>query len=291
MYAFNSFRSDNPKPRFDIPAGSWDCQFHVFGDPARYPVRANAAYTPFPNATIEAALAMNKAIGASRGVVVQATVHGTNHQILIDALEVAGPSYCGIAIVNDAVSDSELARLHAAGVRGARFNFWKQLNIAPSADEFRRSIQRVAALGWIVKIHNAGEAWLEMEDLLREVDLPVIIDHLGHVDLSKGVDQPAFQMFWRLIDRGNFWMMVSNSHRYSAQEQGWDDAVAFVKSVIDRAPERAIWCTDWPHVQYRKPMPTDTELIELLCRATPDMATRRKVLCENPLTLFERAKR
>ena len=83
MYAFNSFRSDNPKPRFYIPAGSWDCQFHVFGDPARYPVRANAAYTPFPNATIEAALAMNKAIGASRGVVVQATVHGTNHQILM----------------------------------------------------------------------------------------------------------------------------------------------------------------------------------------------------------------
>ena len=136
MNVFERFRSDNPKPRFEIPAGSWDCQVHVFGDPARYPVRANAAYTPFPDATIEAALAMNRAIGVSRGVVVQATVHGTNHQILIDALEVAGPSYCGVAIVNDAVSDSDLARMHAAGVRGARFNFWKQLTLPQAPMNF-----------------------------------------------------------------------------------------------------------------------------------------------------------
>ena len=191
MYAFNSFRSVIRNRDFISLQGAGTASFMCSA--IRRGIQcANAAYTPFPNATIEAALAMNKAIGASRGVVVQATVHGTNHQILIDALEVAGPSYCDIAIVNDAVSDSELARLHAAGVRGARFNFWKQLNIAPSADEFRRSIQRVAALGWIVKIHNAGEAWLEMGDPLREVDLPVIIDHLGHVDLSKGwINRPS----------------------------------------------------------------------------------------------------
>ena len=81
-------------------------------------------------------------------------------------------------------------------------------------------------------------------------------------------------------------MMVSNSDRYSEQERGWDDAIAFVRAVIARIPDRTIWCTDWPHVQYRKPMPTDTELIELLCQATPDLALRRKVLAENPAQLF-----
>jgi 2-pyrone-4,6-dicarboxylate lactonase len=286
MSSFQRFRSDNRKPGYEIPPFSCDCQVHVFGDLARYPIRPDSAYTPYPDATIDAALKMHRTLGISRGVVVQATVHGTDHRILLDALETAGPAYRGVAIVNDSVTDQELARLHAAGVRGARFNFWKQLNIAPSADDFRRSIQRIGEYGWVAKIHNAGEAWLEMEPLLREVKLPVIIDHLGHVDLSKGADQPVFQMFWRLIDRGNFWLLASNSDRYSSQESKWDDALAFVRSVVERGPDRTIWCTDWPHVQYRKPMPTDTELTELLCQATPSLDLRAKVLSENPAALF-----
>ena len=157
MMEFQRFRADNTKPRFDIPPLSCDCQVHVFGDPARYPIRRESAYTPFPDATIDAALAMHQALGIDRGVIVQATVHGTNHQILIDALETAGPAYRGVAIVNDSVSDDELTRLDAAGVRGARFNFWKQLNIAPEPDEFRRSIRRIAKLGCIAKVHNAGD--------------------------------------------------------------------------------------------------------------------------------------
>jgi predicted TIM-barrel fold metal-dependent hydrolase len=286
MTSFQRFRSDNRKPAFDIPPLSSDCQVHVYGDLARYPIRPNSAYTPYPDATIDAALDMHRTLGISRGVVVQATVHGTDHRILFDALKTAGAAYRGVAIVNDSVSNEDLTRLHAAGVRGARFNFWRQLNIAPSADEFRRSIRRISEFGWLAKIHNAGEAWLEIEDLLLEAKLPVVIDHLGHVDLSKGVDQPVFRMFWRLIERGNFWIMASNSDRYSVQERGWDDARAFLSAVIERAPDRTIWCTDWPHVQYRKPMPTDTELIELLCQATPDLEQRRKVLSENPTRLF-----
>ena len=286
MSSFQRFRTDNGKPAYDIPPLSCDCQIHVFGDVSRYPVRQDSAYTPYQDATIEAALQMHRQLGIARGVIVQTTVHGTDHRILFDALEAAGPSYRGVAIVNDAVSNDELARLHDAGVRGARFNFWKQLNIAPSPGEFRRSIARIRELGWIAKIHNAGDAWLEIQDLLVDVDIPVVIDHLGHVDLSRGIDQPVFGAFWRLIDRGNFWIMASNSDRYSAQERGWEDAVGFVRAIIERAPDRTIWCTDWPHVQYRKPMPTDTELIELLCRAALDFEVRRKILTDNPAHLF-----
>jgi 2-pyrone-4,6-dicarboxylate lactonase len=69
-------------------------------------------------------------------------------------------------------------------------------------------------------------------------------------------------------------------------DSGWQDATPFIKAVIDMAPDRMIWGTDWPHVQYRKPMPTDTELLELLYRATPEPCVRQKVLCQNPETLF-----
>ena len=286
MNQYQKFRSDNRKPEAALPPLSCDCQVHVFGDPAQYPIRPESSYHPDADATVDAALAMHQTLGIGRGVIVQATVHGTDHRILFDALERAGPSYRGVAIVNDNVSDLELRRLHDAGVRGARFNFWKQLNIAPSADEFRRSIRRIRDYGWLAKIHAAGEEWLELEALLLEADVPLVIDHLGHVDLAKGVDQPVFRMFRRLLELGNWWMMISNSDRYSAQDRGWDDAAAFVGSVIELSPERTIWSSDWPHVQYRKPMPSDTELIELLCRATPNTELRRKVLSENPARLF-----
>src|SRR5262245_53394264 len=117
---FEKFRSDNTKPSEPLPSDAYDCQIHVFGDTARYPVRSGAAYMPFADATIDAALDMHRSLGFSRGVIVQATVHGTDHRILYDALERAGPGYRGVAVINDSVSDKELQRLHDAGVRGAR---------------------------------------------------------------------------------------------------------------------------------------------------------------------------
>ena len=144
-----SMRSPVPMP----PAGAWDCQVHVFGDPEQYPVRKGAAYDPFPDATIDKALELHRALGIARGVIVQSTVHGTNHAILYDSLARAGAGYRGVAIVDNSVSDQELERLHEAGIRGARFNFWKQLNIAPDPDEFIRTLDRIKPFGWHAKIH------------------------------------------------------------------------------------------------------------------------------------------
>ena len=45
------------------------------------------------------------------------------------------------AVINDTTTDGELSRLHAAGVRGARFNFYKAVNFAPSVEAFSRSMR------------------------------------------------------------------------------------------------------------------------------------------------------
>ena len=283
---FQKFRSNNPKPSEPPPSDACDCQIHVFGDPGRYPVRPDAAYTPFADATIDAALAMHRSLGFSRGIIVQATTHGTDHRILYDALECAGANYKGVAVINESVGDKELQRLHDAGVRGARFNFWKQLNLAPSWGEFRRSIHRIKDLGWLAKIHAAGDEWLELEPLLTGLGVPVVVDHFGHLDISKGLDQPAVKLFRTMLRNEDWYIMISNADRYSSMTSGWHDAAAFLKDLIALAPDRMIWSSDWPHVQYRKPMPTDTELLELLYRTAPDPAVRRNVLCATPQKLF-----
>lgn len=286
MEQFSKFRADTRKPETPPPPASCDSQVHVFGDPAKYPLRPTGAYPPPADATITEALRMHRTLGLERGVIVQATVHGTNHQILFDALAQAGPAYRGIAIVDDTVSDLELRRLHEAGVRGARFNFWKQLNIAPTPETFLRSIDRIKEYGWHAKVHSAGEEWLDLKDLLAKVNIPVVIDHMGHPDLRKGIGQPTIRMLLDLLRNENWWVMISNADRFSAEQQIWDDALPLAQTLIAAAPDRAIWCTDWPHVQYRKPMPNDAELLEFLYRAAPDPVVRRKILADNPARLF-----
>ena len=283
---YQKFRTDNLPPQPALPPGSWDCQFHVFGDPARYPPRSGSAYVPFPEATIDVALEMHRVLGFAHGVIVQSTVYGKDHSALLDALRTAGTCYRGIAIVDDEVSDRELQRLHDGGVRGARFNFWKKLNMAPTPESFRRSVRRIRDLGWIAKIHAAGDEWLELFPLLREADLPLVIDHFGHLDISRGLDQPVCKLFMDHLRGENWWIMVSGGDRVSAMSEGWNDATRFIQAIATAAADRTIWSTDWPHVQYVKPMPTDTQLLELLYRATPDPYVRRKVLCQNPASLF-----
>jgi 2-pyrone-4,6-dicarboxylate lactonase len=79
--------------------------------------------------------------------------------------------------------------------------------------------------------------------------------------------------------------MISNADRFSATEHLWNDVVPFAESFLAAAPDRAIWSTDWPHVQYRRPMPNDAELLEFLFRVAPGARLRHKVLVDNPARL------
>jgi len=286
MKEFAKYVSETRAPSRKPPAGAWDCQIHVFGDRAKYPIRAESAYLPFADATIDEAMRMHAALGIAKSVIVQATVHGTDHSILFDSLAHAGGAYRGVAIVNDSVSDDELERLHKAGVRGARFNFWKQLKIAPDHKEFLRSLDRIKQFGWHAKIHSAMDEWLDIKDLLTKIEIPVVIDHLGHPDLRKGLDQPSTRMLLDLLRNENWWVLLSNGDRFSTTESGYDDAVPLIQIFVDKAPDRAIWSTDWPHVQYTKRMPNDAELLELLYKAVPDEAQLKKILVDNPEKLF-----
>ena len=239
MTEYPKFRDDTRAPNPLPPPKSCDCQVHVFGDPQRYPLRTGGAYVPPKEATFEAAQRMHRALGIERGVVVQSTVHGTNHSILLDALR-GQPNYRGIAIVDDSVSDRELQRMHDAGVRGARFNFWKMLNIAPTPAVFERSIDRITQFGWHAKIHAVGAEWVELRNLLKKVKIPIVVDHMGHVHSEDGLDHPAFLLILDLLRNENWWVLLSSGDRNSATGHPWDDMVPFGQKLVTLAPDRAI---------------------------------------------------
>jgi len=196
--------------------------------------------------------------------------------------------YRGIGIVDDRVSDKELERMHAAGVRGARFNFVRFLALDQREAEVKRSMARLRELGWHARLHVNGDDLLNNSDLLRSIeDVPMVIEHFGHVGFEGGLDRPVLHWVLDMLKQENWWMMVSNGNRDSKMDAGWDDALPYGKAFIEAAPDRTIWGTDWPHPQWTKRMMNDAEEVELLYRYVDgDTTLLCKILVDNPARLY-----
>ena len=272
------------------PGGSCDCQFHIYDDPTRFPPRENAPYPPIESATFAEAQRMHRSIGFDRGVIVHSAIYGSDHRLLLEALESLNDRnrYRGIGIVDDRVTDRELERMHAADVRGARFNFVRFLTLDQRESEVRRSMARIRELGWHARLHVNGDDLLENSDLLRSLeDVPMLIEHFGHVGFEGGMDRPVIRWVLDMLKHENWWMMVSNGNRDSKMDAGWDDAIPYGKAFITAAPDRTVWGTDWPHPQWPKRMMNDAEEVELLYRYVDgDAALLQKILVDNPARLY-----
>lgn len=286
MSEYFPFDPNPHPPAKPISQGSCDCQFHPFGDPNVYPPRPGAAYQ-MPSATIDKALDMHRVLGITRGVIVQATTYGTDNRVLLDALAAAGPNYRGCTVGGSLKLDEpDVARLTAAGVKGARFNFLSQVNLATSADDFNWSADRARELGWYIKIQPSENGILDTFELIQNLKLPVVIDHMGRpnpADESKSVQAAMVE----LLKRGNFWVMLSNGHKFSRRGPPWDDVVPIAQAYIEAAPERILWATDWPHPVSKTQPPNDGDLLDLLFRYAPDESVRKRILVDNPADLFE----
>lgn len=277
-------------PSYRLPEGACDCQFHVFGPAEQYPVRSGAAYE-MPSATWQVAQAMHRTVGITRGVIVQATTYGADHQVVLDALQAlnsASPnSYrgCANALVLKEKGDAYLQRLHDAGVRGARFTRGG-LGIRFSPAETQEALAKVKALGWYVKVQPETSGIAEQMQAFVDFDGPIVMDHMGRIDPAKGPQDPTWQAVHRWMEQDNVWVMLSLAEKLSHTSEPWDDVVPLAHSLIAQAPERVIWASDWPHPISVKQPPNEGALLDLLHRFAPEEAVLKKILVDNPARLF-----
>ena len=281
--------SFDPQPRPPAvmpPPLACDAQFHVFGPPQQYPVRPGAAYQ-MPSATIARALAMHRTIGIERGVIVQATTYGADHQVVLDGLAAAGPNYrgCANASVLSERDDAYIDRLHRAGVRGARFSR-QSLGIALSDAQLQRAFGRLKELGWYAKVQPEAGGIAENIAAFEKLDIPVLLDHMGRPDPGKGASDPSLRKVIELLGRDNFWVMLSLSEKISRSGEPWDDVVPIARALVEAAPQRCVWASDWPHPVSVKQPPNEGALMDLLFRLVPDPGMRQQVLVANPAELF-----
>lgn len=273
-------------PERPLPPGSCDSQFHVFGPRERYPVREGAAYE-MPTATMATALKMHQTLGISRGVIVQATTYGADHQVVLDALAMAGPAYkgCANALVLLERDDAYLEKLHAAGVRGARFNR-QGLGVSMSQKDYERCIARVKELGWYVKFQPEADGIIGQITLMENLNIPVMIDHMARPDPERGEEDPSLQALLFLLKRGNFWVMLSLTEKISRQGFPWDDVLPIAHACIDTAPDRVVWGSDWPHPVSIKQPPNEGLLLDQLRRYAGSEENLRRILVDNPARFF-----
>jgi len=279
---------DVRKPKLALPPKAADCHCHVFGPPDKYPWTAARLYTP-PPVYLEDYLAMLRATGFQRGVMVQTGLYGNDNSFIVDAIKANPGRLRGIALIGEDIGERALRDLAEAGVRGFRVNRTAKTGL--SFDVARKLAERVKAFGWHVQFLLDVEDHPDLDSMLGSFPTEVVIDHMGRPDPNKGVNAPGFQALIRLLKSGRGWAKLSAPYRTSRQEPPYHDMTSFAHALVAAAPDRLVWGSDWPHVLLEKTMPNDGDLVDQIAVWVPDEKTRRRILVDNAERLygFERA--
>jgi 2-pyrone-4,6-dicarboxylate lactonase len=272
------------KPKLRLPRGACDAHVHVFGPRARFPFAEGRKYTP-SDATKEMLFALHARLGIDHCVIVQPNCHGTDNSVTEDAVAATGGAYKGVALVSTAIADAELKRLAAAGLTGARFHYMEHLGVGPPIDEAVAFGKRLAAVGWHLQIHMEGDRIAELAPALKRSPVPVMIDHIGRIDASRGLEQPAFRALLALMQDKNVWIKVSGTDRATRQGPPYADAVPFARKLVAEFGDRVVWGTDWPHPNHAPPVVDDGLLVDILSEIAPGGALQA-LLVDNPQRFY-----
>jgi 2-pyrone-4,6-dicarboxylate lactonase len=273
------------KPKLKLPAGACDAHVHVFGPRKRFSFAEGRRYTP-SDAPKELLFKLHERLGIQHCVIVQPACHGADNSVTIDAIAAAGGSYKGVALVPVTISDTELKRLDAAGLCGARFHYMTHLAKGPQVDEVISFGNRLANIGWHLQIHMEAELIADLTPALKRSPVPVVIDHMGRIDASLGLEQPAFRALLALLTDKNVWVKVSGADRITRQDPPYSDAVPFARKLVAEFGDRCVWGSDWPHPNHQGPTPDDGMLVDILAEIAPDEPARQALLVDNPRRFY-----
>ena len=273
-----------------LPFGACDAHAHIFGDYDRYPLAPQRSYTP-PVLTPACFIAQLDAFGLTRGILVTPSVYGTDNSALINALAAHPDRLRGIAVVDETVTDAELARLSEAGVRGARFyiqppgkavQYWS----AAGLTAFQTLAPRLKAFGWHAQV------WIAAADLptyapdLLAPGIALVFDHMASVRPMPHTDDAALRCVLSMLANGTAWVKLSGGERLSGTGAPFHDLDSLVADFCGSNPDQLLWGSDWPHVNFYDAVPDDISLIDCVERWFDDPRLLKAILCDNPARLY-----
>ncbi len=269
-------------PREPLPEGACDCHFHVFEDPARHPFGPARGYTP-SIATWADYRSMADTLGLDRAVLVHPSVYGADHASFEDLLRAEPQRLRGVAVARADTPDADIARWHALGARGTRFNVLSR----GGADLASLPVvaDKVRPFGWhlqlLIDVNRTPEA---LAHAMRP-GLTVVVDHLGHVPAASALAGAGYRDLLARVREGAVWVKLSGAYRVTTRAHDFADVRPLWDALVAANPARLVWGTDWPHPDIAPPMPDDGDLADLLVDwLTP--ALRQQILVDNPTRLY-----
>jgi predicted TIM-barrel fold metal-dependent hydrolase len=271
------------KPHVRVPANSADCHIHIYD--SRFPADPKAVLHP-PDAKVADYRLVQKRLGTTRVVLVQPSTYGVDNRCLLDALGQFGTVARGVAVVNPGVSPGQLKQLHAAGVRGIRFNLIQAG--ATNIDMVEPLSKLVAPLGWHIQVNITPEQIASQAGLWNRLPVPLVFDHLAHISAPNGPDAAAYKVVSTLLQRNRAWVKLSGAYIDSkVGPPSYSDRDETGRAYVKEAPERLVWASDWPHPTEPHNKPDNAILLDVLARWAPDAATRNRILVENATKLYD----
>ena len=292
MTAANHIAADCLAPRpahaprkFQLPRGAWDTHAHVIGDGIHSPFVEHRAYTPH-QASADQFINMMDILGIDYGVLIQISVHGTDNRLILDALSRHPTRLCGVGAIDGDESNEDLVLLRQAGMRGVRVN--DLYSGSAGIDRLKVIAKPCRAMGWHLDLALHGRSLRELAPVLVDLDVPLVIDHMGWCPIKDGVNDADFQAVLELAGLDNCWVKLSAAYRLSEQRAPYGDVAPLVQALVDVAPARTIWGSDWPHVALHDPqrLPEPGMLLDALHDHLADPEQLHAVLVDNPLRLY-----
>jgi D-galactarolactone isomerase len=264
-----------------FPARACDTHMHFYD--SRYPAAPASLLRP-PDASVDDYRSVQSALGLQRVVVVQPSTYGLDNTCTLDAVAAFDGDARAVVVVDDHVIDDELEQLTLRGARGARFHMlpggavpWE---VMPAVAD------RIAPHGWHIQLQMNGRDLGDRLAMLLALPTQLVIDHVGRYMPPVDPGDERFAVLLRLLDTGRCWVKLSApyesaldpTHRYVAVGR-------LVNALVDHAPDRMLWATNWPHPGQADP-PSLDDLQRLALEWLPDDAVRRRVLVDNPAELY-----
>ncbi|MCW5259735.1 GntR family transcriptional regulator [Verminephrobacter eiseniae] len=274
--------SEYQKPRFAVPRGACDSHTHVIPD-SGWKLVPGASYIP-ALAPSPVHMAMLNALGLEHGVVVQPSIFGTDNTVVLEAIAQAPQRLRGVAAVNPSIADSTLQALHGQGIRGVRFNV--MLGGGGGLQAMTELASRLAALDWHAEILVDGHLLPDLRPALQALPCRLVIDHMASLRADMGPDAAPVRALRALLADRDTWVKLSGAYRLADQPS--DARLAERgRMLVQEAPDRMVWGSDWPHVACAV-MPDAGELLNMLADwFDADQATLQRILVDNPARLFD----
>jgi len=272
-------------PRYKAPPGACDSHIHIYDPRFKMKWPKLRAVT---DASVEQFRLLQKRLGTSRAVVVQPAAYGTDNAVTVDAIAQLGIANArGIAVCHPTVTDTELVAMNKGGIRGLRFTLHEPRTAVTSVEMIEPLAHRAHRLGWHVQLHLRAEQIVLWADLIEKLPGTIVLDHMARLPQPQGPRHPALAIVKRLIDKGSTWVKLSGA--YLETQVGpprYADVKSVARALVEHAPERCVWGSDWPHPTEPHTKPDDAVLFDLVQEWTVDEVTRIRIMVDNPAKLY-----